>query len=321
MPDLSIIIPTFNRLWALPDAVASCRGAAASVQIIVVDDGSTDGTWEWLQRQKDVESFRQPNQGKDWAVNNGFRHATGEFVRFLDSDDMIADGANDRQLAVARSAQADVVAGGRINWDERTGEKQAIEWLACDDFVAQQLEECDSSHYSAYLFRRDFIASIPHRQEYGRVDDRMFVLEVALANPRLAFVPAPCLIHRHHGCARLQSETGFQASVSNWQYVRIFENAARTLEARGELSLRRRKAIATILWPVAHSLARVDLDEGSRVADWLVRLDPEILARRRGIAGAVYRRFGFRRARRLAHALRPLRRLVVGKQVGRSPAH
>ena len=59
MTDLSIIIPTYNRLWALPKAVDSCFSEGCKVEIVVVDDGSTDGTWEWLQNRKDVVSIRQ----------------------------------------------------------------------------------------------------------------------------------------------------------------------------------------------------------------------------------------------------------------------
>ena len=116
--DVSIIIPTFNRLWCLPKAVASCRDSGVSTEIIVVDDGSSDGTWEWLQAQKDVVAFRQENWGKGWAVNAAFAMARGEYVRFLDSDDWLLPGANSRQLAVARAGNADVVVAGTDVYDE-----------------------------------------------------------------------------------------------------------------------------------------------------------------------------------------------------------
>ncbi|MBI3197798.1 MAG: glycosyltransferase, partial [Rhodospirillales bacterium] len=44
MIDISIVIPTYDRLWSLPDAVRSCLATAAKVEVIVVDNGSTDGT-------------------------------------------------------------------------------------------------------------------------------------------------------------------------------------------------------------------------------------------------------------------------------------
>ena len=166
-PALSIIIPTYNRLWSLPKAVESCRHTQCRPEIIVVDDGSTDETWPWLERQPDVIRLRQPNRGKPWAVNLGFERATGEYIRFLDSDDWCLPGANDGQVALARHTGADVVVGGYTVFTGEDTPRETHPWIECDDFVAQQLGECDSSHYSAYLMRRDFIRDIPHRPECG----------------------------------------------------------------------------------------------------------------------------------------------------------
>ncbi|RYE96011.1 MAG: glycosyltransferase family 2 protein, partial [Oxalobacteraceae bacterium] len=82
--DASIIIPTFNRLWSLPDAIASCpRGD--NIETIVVDDGSSDGTWDWLHRQHSITAIRQENWGKAAAIEAGLRVAKGRYVKFLDS--------------------------------------------------------------------------------------------------------------------------------------------------------------------------------------------------------------------------------------------
>src|SRR4029077_17484769 len=114
----SIIIPTYNRLWALPKAVESCSSLGCTVEVIVVDDGSTDGTWEWLQGRKDVVSIRRNNWGKDWAVVAGMASANGEYIRFLDSDDWLKPQANLEQLMQARQANADVVVAGYEDYDE-----------------------------------------------------------------------------------------------------------------------------------------------------------------------------------------------------------
>lgn len=293
MVDISIIIPTFNRLWSLPETVQSCRGSSAEVEIIVVDDGSTDGTWDWLRTQTDVISIRQDNLGKDWAVNNGFSKATGEFVRFLDSDDLLPPQANDVQLATGRQVGADVVVAGYTTWDQKNDSRNEIAWTDCDDFIAQQLGECDSSHYSAYLFRRSFIADVPHRQDFAFRDDRMFVIEAALKEPRVCAAGIPCLIHRHHSADRLQFQHGLANAVCNWQHWNIYKRASRILEERGELTLRRRRAMVRVLWPLAHWIAYTHLDEACRLVTWIYELDPEFVPPKSGGLGFFYRNFGF----------------------------
>jgi glycosyltransferase involved in cell wall biosynthesis len=290
---VSVIIPTFNRLWALPDAVASCRRNDGATEIIVVDDGSTDGTWAWLESQPDIVKLRQPNWGKDWAVNRGLALSQGEFVRFLDSDDLLPPGANDRQAAIGRRERADVVVAGHICSDEQAGTSRVVAWVACDDFVAQQLGECDSSHYSAYLFRRDFIDGVPHRQEFGVRDDRMFVIEVAIARPRVAICQEPCLLHRQHGRDRLQALSGLREVSTNWSHLQIYRKAEALLTGRGELTPRRRRAMARALWPLAHWIARTHLGEAREVVDRIYRLDPDFRPPEAGPLGALYRHLGF----------------------------
>src|SRR5690242_10046517 len=104
MIDISVIIPTFDRLWGLPKAVESCFSSECRVEVIVIDDGSTDGTWQWLQGRKDIVAIKSENWGKDWAVVAGMARAQGDYVRFLDSDDWLKPQANADQLRLARQA-------------------------------------------------------------------------------------------------------------------------------------------------------------------------------------------------------------------------
>jgi hypothetical protein len=91
---LSVVIPTFNRSDYLPRAVESALGqVGAEVEVIVVDDGSTDDTPDVLRRLagrwgRRVRCLRQDNAERSVARNNGLRHTRGRFVAFLDSDDL-----------------------------------------------------------------------------------------------------------------------------------------------------------------------------------------------------------------------------------------
>jgi glycosyltransferase involved in cell wall biosynthesis len=89
MPFFSVVIPTYNRLDLLKEALASVRAQTfTDYELVVADDGSTDGTAEWLQGQPRVRVLRQPNRGPGAARNLGARDAKGDYFAFLDSDDV-----------------------------------------------------------------------------------------------------------------------------------------------------------------------------------------------------------------------------------------
>lgn len=89
-PSFSVIIPTHNRLEFLKAALESVwQQTQQPWEVIVVDDGSTDGTHEWLASQRGrIRFVRQDNRGPGAARNRGAAQATGDFLAFLDSDDL-----------------------------------------------------------------------------------------------------------------------------------------------------------------------------------------------------------------------------------------
>ncbi|MGH7523893.1 MAG: glycosyltransferase [Gemmatimonadales bacterium] len=93
-PLLSVIIPVYNGASFLPHAVASVLAQEyPALEIIVVDDGSTDEIADVVRRLPvDVRYFRQDNTGASSARNRGIRDASGEFIAFLDVDDLWPSG-------------------------------------------------------------------------------------------------------------------------------------------------------------------------------------------------------------------------------------
>jgi glycosyltransferase involved in cell wall biosynthesis len=314
MADISIIIPTYDRLWCLPAAIESCRTNKQAVEIIVVDDGSTDGTWDWLQHQSGIVAIQQPNQGKCIAVNKAFEKAKGKYIRFLDSDDQVIAGANDEQFELAEANSADIVVSGYHLVDENRQLLREQPWTICDDFIAQQLGECDSSHYSAYLFKKSFIYDIPHRPEYAFRDDRLFVLEAALKHPKVAVHDGFALIHTEHKQERLQVTSGLKHAAQNTQHWNIYKTILPRLKQRDELTPRRVKAAEKILWPLCHWTAKVDINAAFAVLKWIKELDPDFKIPQTGILGLLYNKIGFSATERLLR----LRRLVKYGQTAKS---
>lgn len=90
MPLVSIIIPAYNAAHYLPDSIESCLVQThTDIEIIVVDDGSQDETARVAARYPQVRYIHQSNQGPAAARNNGIAHATGDYLQFLDADDLL----------------------------------------------------------------------------------------------------------------------------------------------------------------------------------------------------------------------------------------
>jgi glycosyltransferase involved in cell wall biosynthesis len=89
-PSVSVIIPTYNRAKFLPGAIQSVLNQTFSnVEIIVVDDGSTDDTRQELEPfRKKIHYLATKNKGASHARNIGMKAASGKYIAFLDSDDL-----------------------------------------------------------------------------------------------------------------------------------------------------------------------------------------------------------------------------------------
>lgn len=111
---MSVVIPTYERADVLPRAVDSALDQTVrDIEVIVVDDGSTDGTLTVLDAYDDPRLrviSHGTNRGANVARNTGIEHADGEFVAFLDSDDEWHPEKLERQLARYEAAPAECVA-------------------------------------------------------------------------------------------------------------------------------------------------------------------------------------------------------------------
>lgn len=105
---VSVIIPTYNRVHTLPGALESVlRQSYSDIEVIVVDDGSTDGTGQYMKRVQDVRVryiANEQNLGPTAARNRGVSLARGEWVAFLDSDDIWEPDKLEKQVKCAGSS-------------------------------------------------------------------------------------------------------------------------------------------------------------------------------------------------------------------------
>src|SRR5438105_4553673 len=130
-PIVSIVVPVYNRRQLVCEAIESALkerdGVAA--EVIVVDDCSTDDTWDVLGSFGNaIQRIRNAsNGGQSVARNAGLDLARGKYVKFLDSDDVLAPGHLAREVAHADRKNADIVVSG---WITRYDDGTTREWTA-----------------------------------------------------------------------------------------------------------------------------------------------------------------------------------------------
>jgi glycosyltransferase involved in cell wall biosynthesis len=114
-PTVSVVVSNHNYAAFVGAAVDSALGQTEPVEVVVVDDGSTDGSLEVLAGYGDrIRVVTQANAGQAAAVNAGVRAASGEWVMLLDADDLLDPGA--AAALVARVARPDAVGASRAHY-------------------------------------------------------------------------------------------------------------------------------------------------------------------------------------------------------------
>ena len=106
---MSIVIPAYNSGWSIAATIASAIGQTwPNTEIIVVDDGSTDDTFAIAQQFESdrVRVVRQKNQGAAAARNMAYSLATGDYIQYLDADDLLCPEKIALQLSAVNAAQS-----------------------------------------------------------------------------------------------------------------------------------------------------------------------------------------------------------------------
>jgi GT2 family glycosyltransferase len=162
---ISVIIPAYNAERTLLETVDSVQNQTLSdIEIIIINDGSTDRTWNTIENLSDsrIKAFSYENGGVAVARNRGIAQATGEFVAFIDADDLWTPDKLDLQLAALKQhPEAGIAYSWNYFYYDRTGER--IPGHVADfegDVYAPLLQENFIANGSNPLIRRHAIDKI-----------------------------------------------------------------------------------------------------------------------------------------------------------------
>jgi glycosyltransferase involved in cell wall biosynthesis len=114
---LSVIIPVYNEVGTIEEIIERVKQAPYEKEIIVVDDGSTDGTSDLLKKKRDdgvTVLFNEPNQGKGAAIRTAIPHISGDIAIIQDADLEYHPSEYPHLIAPILDGKADVVYGSRF---------------------------------------------------------------------------------------------------------------------------------------------------------------------------------------------------------------
>ena len=199
MVKVSVIIPVYNTEQLLERCLESVVGQTLSdIEIICVDDGSTDGSGalldSWAERDSRIRVIHQQNGRQGKARNAAMRIATGEYIGMIDSDDYIPSDYFERLYAAATAADADMAICGIVK-QKRTLNRTvlAFEHEEVATTVAEKLRlaHCPPEfHPVNKLYRRAMLDRLSLRFAEGvQYEDVMFVTRALVGCNRLVSVP------------------------------------------------------------------------------------------------------------------------------------
>lgn len=182
-PLVSVVIPVYNSEKYLYECIDSLiTQTLHCCEFIFVDDGSTDSSLEILKAYQKVDCrisvFRQANKHAGVARNNGLSHARGEFITFLDSDDIMLPYALEEFYRRAVTTGADIVISSAYKFEKKDGYKEVAGWCLRKEFLPFK-PEFSVNNYSKYLFQ--ITAGAP----WGKIYRRSLIQENGIIFPTL----------------------------------------------------------------------------------------------------------------------------------------
>jgi glycosyltransferase involved in cell wall biosynthesis len=190
-PEVSVIIPVYNGAAFLPEAIESIRSQChPALEILVIDDGAEMDFSDLIPDEEGIRLIRQDHWGVSAARNRGIREAQGDFVAFLDVDDLWPGGALSALLEPFRTEPSTDVSAGKLQ------------------LVVRKTEDC-WEHSGAPFFSCSLVAALFRKTVFrktgfldetlSRGEDTDFIIRVIQTGHLVAKVDTTVLLYRIHG--------------------------------------------------------------------------------------------------------------------------
>lgn len=282
---VSIIIPVYNGERYLKECLNSLLAQTLqSIEIICVNDGSTDSTPELLEQyaKKDVRIrvLHQEKQGAGPARNYGMSVAKGEYLLFLDADDTFHSKLCELAYYKCKYDMADMVVFGASRMDMQTGERTKMTWVLREELLPEKgvfsakdtnekIFQIVSGCPWSKMFKRSFVEKNHLQwQNLRNANDVFFVRSALTTAKRITSLKRDFVLYRYNDGANTQS-TKAAAPI---EFYKAFKALKEDLKARGLFDKVERSYVNMVLAESLFNLRTAGTDEAKRIVyDTLIK--------------------------------------------------
>lgn len=253
--DVTVIIPAFNAAGFIENTIVSVLNQSCkNIELVIVNDGSTDNTQEVIEYYTSkypdkIYALRQSNRGAAAARNAGLKMARGQYIQFLDADDILSADKIEKQLKIL-SENPDCIVGCR--WvrfrqsvNNTIGKEGPHESIAKDLPPVEWLLQYHTMLIHAWLIPRDLIdRSGPWREDLSYNDDGEFMYRVVKQCKKILYCPDTLVYYRteqkntisniyyNH---KIKLRSFFESIFSYTKTILELEDSSRTRERCAEI--------------------------------------------------------------------------------------
>jgi glycosyltransferase involved in cell wall biosynthesis len=275
---VSIIIPCYNAEKWIREAIDSCLNQTyPNIEIIVIDDGSTDRSLEFIKNYGNKIIWKTgENRGGNHARNRGFSLSRGEYIQFLDADDYILPEKITRQVNFLEENNADVVYGDWRHQKHFTDGKFILEDIQVSGQQSNILASLLADWWvspACILFNREAVEKSGGWDETLKAgQDRDFFLSVVINNAKVSYQPGCYSIYRRYGNVTVSSSSQINYLKS---HEKIVQKAEKKLSQQKKLTAEYRCALAQSYFVMARKYLEIDSDKYYQLLNKALALCPK----------------------------------------------
>lgn len=198
---ISVIVPSYNAGTYLTQCLDNliCQ-TYKNIEIIVIDDGSTDDTAQIVNNYSTIKYVYKNNEGISSARNRGIDEASGEFIHFMDADDLVTLDFYEKMIESILNTGSDIACCGFF-FERFPSKTQIINYNVVYSNVNDKIRGTNVCNFGAcwrYVFKLSFLRKNNLKFELGRLaEDRIFSLQAVFLSNKVVMVPEVVYIYKN----------------------------------------------------------------------------------------------------------------------------